>query len=265
VKQTINTTLAQAKRMGAPRAIALCQCFNGALEYQAGHWVEAEAALNESIRLYRELRAASGEAIAWQRLGVLQTARGQIETAMRSFEEGIAIAERAVMRAHCQVRLYASMTRNRLIVGDLQAAEQYLSLGLEMSESHGNCATCNALLLPAAISLRIAQGELRQAEPLCWQLERCAEEYASSMWLAMARQSRGELLAAQNWTEEALKRYEEAYRFYRAAGHDYEAARCLSAIADLHEVRCTSQDDQRAVDYRRRARTLFDRLGVVSP
>ena len=31
--------------MGAPRAIALCQCFTGALEFQAGHWVEAEAAL----------------------------------------------------------------------------------------------------------------------------------------------------------------------------------------------------------------------------
>ena len=47
----MDTTLAQARRMGAPRAIALCQCFNGALEYQAGHWREAEAALRESIRL----------------------------------------------------------------------------------------------------------------------------------------------------------------------------------------------------------------------
>ena len=50
--------------MGAPRAIALCQCFNGALEFQAGHWTEAETVLRESLRLYHELGAASGEALA---------------------------------------------------------------------------------------------------------------------------------------------------------------------------------------------------------
>jgi len=64
------TTQAQAKRMNAPRAIALCQCFNGALEFQAGRWDEAEAALRNSIQLHREIAAASGEALACQRLGV---------------------------------------------------------------------------------------------------------------------------------------------------------------------------------------------------
>lgn len=240
--------------MGAPRAIALCQCFYGALEYQAGHWDEARAALNESIKLYRELGAASGEALAWQRLGVLQTAQGQIEEAMSSFEEGIMAAERAVMRAHCQARLYASMTRNRLIAGDLQAADQSLALGLEMSKRHGNCATCDALLLPAAVSLCIAQRKLQQAEQFCRQLEHAAEQYASSIWVAMAKQSRGELLAAQNRPEEALERYQEAYGAYRAAGHDYEAARCLSVMADLHAVRSTSQDHQQAVAVRRQRR-----------
>ena len=81
VKQTVETTLQQARRMGAPRAIALCQCFSGALEYQAGHWQQAEAALRESIQLYRQIGAAVGEALACQRLGRLQTALGQLEKA----------------------------------------------------------------------------------------------------------------------------------------------------------------------------------------
>ena len=251
--------------MGAPRAIALCQCFYGALEFQAGHWDEAEASLRESIRLYRELGAASGEALAWQRLGVLQTARGQLEAGMSSFEEGIAAADRAVMRAHCQTRLYASMTRNRLMAGEVQAADQYLSLGLEMSKRHGNCATCDALLLPAAVSLRIAQGELQQAEGFCQQLEFAVEQYASSMWVAMARQSRGELLVAQNRLEQGLERYEEAYRAYRAVGYDYEAARCLSAMASLHAARRAPQDDQRAIAIREQARDIFEQLGVAYP
>ena len=70
----MTTTLAQAQRMGAGGAIALCHCFAGALEFQAGHWSTAEDALCKSIQLYREIGAASGEALACQRLGVLQTA-----------------------------------------------------------------------------------------------------------------------------------------------------------------------------------------------
>ncbi len=258
----MDTTLAQAKRMGAPRAVALCLCFSGALEYQTGHWEAAETALKESIRIYRELGAASGEALAWQRLGVLQTARGQLEAAMRSFGEGLAAAERAVMRAHCHARLYASMTRNRLAAGDLPTAEQYLSLGLEMSARHGNCATCDALLFPAAVSLRIAQGQVGPAEVFCRQLEEAAEQYASRMWVAMARQARGELLAAQQRFAEALERYQEAYEAYRAAGHDYEAARCLSAMADLHATR---NDPQRAMAIRRQAQELYQQLGAAVP
>src|SRR3970040_821714 len=126
VKQTVSTTLAQAQRMGAPRAVALCQCFNGALEFQAGRWIEAELVLRESVKLYREIGTASGEALALQRLGTLLTARGQLDEAMILFEEGVIAAERAIMRAHCLTRLYASMTRNRLMADEVDAADHYL-------------------------------------------------------------------------------------------------------------------------------------------
>jgi predicted negative regulator of RcsB-dependent stress response len=246
--------------MGAPRAIALCQCFNGALEYQAGHWDTAEEALQDSIRLYRELGAASGEALAWQRLGVLQTARGQLEDGLRSLEEGIQVAERAVMRAHCLSRLYASMTRNRLLISDLKAADEYLSVGLEMSQRHGNCATCNALLLPAAVSLRIAQGKTMEAEQFCQELEAAAEKYGSRMWVAMAKQARGEFLAHTGRVDEAISEYEQAYQAYLSAGHDYEAARCLEAAAELYRLRNENEDKQRAVETRKIAESLLERL-----
>ncbi|MCZ7567648.1 MAG: hypothetical protein M5U01_03505 [Ardenticatenaceae bacterium] len=222
--------------MGAPRAIALCQCFNGALEFQAGHWPEAEAALRESIRLYRDLGAASGEALSWQRLGVLQTARGQLDKAMSSFEEGISAAERAVMRAHCLMRLYASMTRNRLLAGDLIAADHFLVLGLSMSERHGQCATCYALLLPVAVSLRLAQGDLPAAEAFCRQLDRAAEHYGSRAWVAMARQSRGELAVAQVHLDEAFQAYTDAQAQYVAAGNEVEAERCRAALQQFERL-----------------------------
>src|SRR5260370_17224778 len=78
VKQAVTTTLAQAQRMGAPRAIALCHCFAGALEFQVGHWATAEDALRQSIQLYREISAASGEAVPCQRLALAQPAPGHL-------------------------------------------------------------------------------------------------------------------------------------------------------------------------------------------
>jgi tetratricopeptide (TPR) repeat protein len=284
----VGTTLAQARRMQAPRAIALCQCFNGALEFQAGHWEEAESALHESIKLYRDLGAAAGEALARQRLGVLQTTRGQFDEALRSFEEGIIVAERAVMRAHCLTRLYASMTHNRLMVDDIEAAHQYLALGLTMSERHGNCTTCHALLLPVAVSVRIAQGDFAAAEAFCRQLDEAAAQYASSTWVAMARQSRGALAvlllshhyqyhhhvamarqsrgalaAAQGNLDDALRYYAEAQARFAAAGNEYEAARCLSTAASLRLIRSAPGDTETADAELAEARHIFEQLGAA--
>jgi len=155
--------------MGATRAIALCHCFAGALEFQAGHWSTAETALRKSIQLYREIGAASGEALACQRLGVLQTAHGKLAEGLATLHEGLAAAERALMRAHCLTRVYAALARNRLAAADLSAADHALTLGLAMSERHGNCATCDALLLAVAISVRVTQGDFVAAETFCRQ------------------------------------------------------------------------------------------------
>jgi tetratricopeptide (TPR) repeat protein len=246
--------------MGAARAIALCQCFNGALEFQAGHWIEAESVLRESIRLYHELGAASGEALALQRLGMLLTARGQLNEAMALFEEGVIVAERATMRAHCLTRLYASMTQNRLMAGEIDIATHYLELGLSMSERHGHCATCHALLYPAAVSLYVAQGELSMAEASCQQLEVAAKRYQSRTWVAMARRARGELAAAQNDLETALKCYEEASEAFKASSNEYEAARCLTAIADIRRRRNLPGEKKIARSEASEAELILERL-----
>ena len=248
--------------MNAPRAIALCQCFNGALEFQAGHWREAEAALRESIRLHREIGAASGEALACQRLGVLLTARGDWDGGRAILEEGILAAERAILRAHCLVRLDAALARNRLEAGDLDAAEHALTLGLEMSQRHGHCASCDALLLPAAVSVRVKQGNLQAAEIFCEQLEEASVKYASRIWVAMARQARAELAAAQGKLDQAVRWYHEGYENFTIAGNDYEAARCLSASSEIRLQRRALRDDLIAQEAQTEARQIYARLRV---
>ena len=126
---------------------------------------------------------------------------------MDVMQEGVVVAERAVMRAHCLTRLYAAMARNRLDAGDMPTAVQTLALGLAMSERHGNCTTCDALLLPVAVSVWIGQGNVEEAESFCTQLEEAAEQYRSRIWVATARQARGELDLALGEMEEALSRF----------------------------------------------------------
>ncbi|MGH2594173.1 MAG: hypothetical protein ACRDGG_11740 [Anaerolineae bacterium] len=257
------TTQEQARRMNAPRAIALCQCFNGALEFQAGRWAEAEAALRDSIQVHREIAAASGEALACQRLGVLLTARGQLDEGLAILEEGVVAAERALLRAHCLARLYASMTRNRLKAGELDVAEQYLALGLALGERHGNCATCDSLLFPAAVSVRVAQRDFAAAESFCQRMDAAAEKYSSRIWIAMARQARGELAAARGDLDEALTCYTEAHAAYSTAGNEYEAARCLDAMAALRQTRHAGGDLEMAQAAQAEARQIYERLGAA--
>lgn len=248
--------------MNAPRAIALCKCFAGALEFQAGNWDVAETALRESIRLYREIGAASGEALACQRLAVVLTARGRLEEGLATLHEGQAAAERALMRAHCLTRIYAAMAHNRLAANDLAAAASALELGLSMGKRHGNCATCDALLLPAAVSVRVTQKDFVAAEDFCDRLDQAAKQYASQMWVAMAHQARAELAEARGNPDDAIDYYRSAHDAFMKAGHDYEAARCLQALASVYANRNLMDDKQKARDASLQSEAILKRLGL---
>ncbi|MBW7885898.1 MAG: hypothetical protein H3C34_25360 [Caldilineaceae bacterium] len=219
--------------MGAPRAIALCQSFNGALEFQVQHWHEAEAALQESIQLFRQIGAADGEALSCQRLGLLWTARGRLAGALSVLEDGVFAAKRAKMRAHVQGRLHAAIAQNHLLAGDLPAAHEALAMGQALAESHGHCALCEALLLPVAVSVRIAQGDLDAAEDFCRQLDEATTRYGSRSWVALAAKARGELAAAQGDISGARAHYQAAQAGFAAAKNQYAAAQCGEAMARL--------------------------------
>lgn len=219
--------------MGAPRAIALCQSFNGALEFQVGHWAEAEESLHESIRLFQEIGAADGEALSYQRLGMLLSAQGQLAEGLSALEQGIVAAKHAKLRAHLQGRLYAAIARNRLLAGDVPAADDALSLGEALTESHGHCALCEALLLPVAVSVRIAQGELASAAEYCRQLDKSATRYGSDTWMALAAQARGELAAAQGDVHHAVTHYTAARTYFQKAKNEYAVGQCSDALAKL--------------------------------
>lgn len=219
--------------MGATRAVAICQSVNGALEFQAEHWEASEAALRESISLSRQLGAGLGEAVGSERLGNLLTAQGRLQESLAVLQEGLIAAKRGSKRSHTLARLYGAMARNRLAAEDVPAAAEALSLGLHMAEEHGRCGTCEKVLLPVAVSVHIAQGDLLQAEAYCRQLDREAERFNSHVWRALAARAWGELAATEGYPADAVGHYLRAQAGFEAGGNRYEAAQCRKSVDHL--------------------------------
>jgi tetratricopeptide (TPR) repeat protein len=233
IRSAVDQTLEQAQRMKAPRAVALCENFGGMLDFQAGRWHEAEAQLRQAIDRFRQVGSASGEALSLQRLAVLLTARGDLETARKLLDEGLVVGGRAAMRSHCLTRIHASLARNRLAARDRDAARASLEEGLAEAARHGHCATCSALLLPEAVRVALAWKNLPEAESFAQTLDEVAERFASRAWTAMAQQTRGRVLAARGNVDEAFEAFERARAAFDAIGSPYEAARCVMAQSHL--------------------------------
>jgi len=242
--------------MGAPRAKALCLNFGGALDFQGGRWDEAEEGLRGAVKLYREVGSAAGEALSLQRLGVLLTARGHLEESSQVLMDGLIVGQRAAMRSHCLTRLHASIIRNRLADGDRQGIEDSLAEGLEAARRHGDCVTCNALLVPEAVRAHIHLGQSEAARELCEKLQSTAAEFGSQVWHAMAAQCSGRVLLSEGKRSKAAAALEQAQHGYAAAGQPYEVARCQMLLAD-----CIS-DAAKAETMRDAAAVVFRKLAA---
>ncbi|HXJ22114.1 MAG TPA: BTAD domain-containing putative transcriptional regulator [Polyangia bacterium] len=233
IRSAVERTMQQAQRMKAPRAVALCENFSGMLDFQGGRWNEAEAQLRQAIERFRLVGSASGEALSLQRLAVLFTARGEVEASRRLLDEGLVVGGRAAMRSHCLTRIHASLARNRMAAGDREGARASLQEGLAEAERHGNCATCSALLLPEAVRVELAWGEIERADAYAGQLDEVAQRFGSRAWTAMADHARGRVLAARGQIDPAFQALESARVAFEAVGAPYDAARCVMAQSRL--------------------------------
>jgi DNA-binding SARP family transcriptional activator/tetratricopeptide (TPR) repeat protein len=262
-RAAVDQMLDQARRMRAPRAIALCENFAGALDFQGGRWKKAESRLELALEGFRQVGSASGEALSLQRLAVLLTARGELERARALLDEGIVVGGRAAMRSHILTRLHASLVRNRLAASDRDGAELSLQEGLAEAARHGHCATCNALLLPEAVRVELFGDNARKADEYATRLEEVAIRFHSRAWTAMARRARGRVLAACGKVELAFDAIEEARTAFDEIEDPYEAARCLMAQSRLFESgQCKAE--ARASALAEAAGRVFTALGAAN-
>ena len=248
--------------MGAPRAVALCFNFRGALNFQSGYWSDAETGLRDAVDIYRQVGSAAGEALSLQRLGVLLTAKGELDEAQECLNSGLVVAERAAMRSHCLTRLHASLIRNRLAADDKEGLDLSLAEGLEVAKRHGDCVTCNALLLPEVAAAEIKRGNIDAADKAAQQLAKTAEEFDSRSWAAMAAQARGRVALAQGNTEEATTLFDNAFTAFNEVGQPYDAARCRRLQAESRRAAGGKGSKKEADELAAEAQSMFDDIGA---
>jgi DNA-binding SARP family transcriptional activator/tetratricopeptide (TPR) repeat protein len=233
VERAAAALLSRARDRAAADAVASSVYARGALALAAGRFDLAEAALREALEAFRAVGSALGEALTLERLGTLATVSGRLEAGMDLVTEGVVAAERGLLRRHALTRLHAAEARNRLAAGALYAAEDAIREASETAARHGDCVVCDASFRPELVRVALARGRIAEAEAEVGQLEDLARQRGGRGVHAVARLARGRVLAVQGRAGDALAAFAAAATAFRAAGLDYDAARCLRLATRL--------------------------------
>ena len=211
--------------------------------------------------------------------GAWPDALEEAERASRRFEE--AVNQAAAAKA-CY--LQGEVQRLRGEFGQAEEAYRHASrLGLEpqpgwalLRLAQGNAAAADAAirralgettdrprragLLPAAVEILLANGEVRDARHACQELERIAAEYESEMLRAMHAHVRGAVELATGDAAGALKSLREAAQVWQELEAPYEAARARMLVGQA--CRALGDEDAFALELGA-ARSLFEELGAT--
>ena len=223
----------RARQRDALDAVAAGRIGEGTAALAAGDLDVAEVALRDALARHRAAGSALGEALALERLGTLLTVRGRLDDALDLIHDGVVVAERASLRRHALARLHAAQARNRLAAGALYAAEDAVREASETAARHGECAACDAAFRPELVRVALARGRVGDADAEATLLEELARRRGGRVIVAVARLARARVLGARGRAEDALAALAAARSAFVAAGHRYEAARCVRLEARL--------------------------------
>jgi len=263
VERSVKDALAQAQAVGNLRAMAVCEHALGSLHFVVGRWPESRDELASSIRLARAVGASQAAVIGEQRLGLLETATGQTTDGRRRLERALAEAQDAdslITHHHSRTRILATLARNRLQTGALDAARDSVDRAFAAQRDLGGCVTCDALLYPTAVPVYLATGAIDLATQASRQADATAGSFGSRAWVAAADQARGLVLAARGEDQAADASLSAAVATFERLGQPYDLARALSALAVVRARAPRRRDG--AAELSQRADGLYRALGA---
>jgi ATP/maltotriose-dependent transcriptional regulator MalT len=242
-------TMRWCERMpGAGPFLGICRVHRAQVLRVRGAWQEAE---REVVRVCETVPhfdvGIVGE--AHYQLGDLRRQRGDLAGAEAAFA-----AARRLGRDPQPGMALVHLARG-------QTATAATSIAVALATVAGD-PLARARLLPAAVEITVAAGDLGRARAASDELQDLAATYATTGFAAQAAYARGLLLLAGGDAEAALARLRQAQRAWQDLGAPYETARTRVLLASAYGL---LRDREAARIEHAAARDELARLGAAWP
>lgn len=210
-----------------------------------GWWPDALSEVDRALEHHARPAGQLAIGAAYYQQGELHRLRGEVEQAEAAYQE----ARRRGRQPQPGLAL--------LRLADGQVAEAEAAIRRALAESVHP--TMRSRLLPAAVEVLLAAGDLAGARETCDELEATAAGYGSQMLAAVAAQSRGTVLVAADEPEDALPLLRRALEQWHGLDVPYEAARVLVLVGQASRA---LGDEEGAHSEWAAARETFADLGA---
>ncbi|WP_052667041.1 LuxR C-terminal-related transcriptional regulator [Nitriliruptor alkaliphilus] len=230
---------------GSGPFLGICRVHRAQIMQVRGAWDEAE---REATLVTRELTELDLPIVAEAHylLGELGRQRGDASAAEAAFREGHRLGRDP----------QPGLALLRLALGDVEAAAASIRTGLTAA---GEDPLGRARLLPAAVEIALAEGDLDQAHAWSDELSGAADRYGTSSFQLAALHARGSVLLASGDARTAAPVLRDALRTGRLVDAPYDLARTRLLLADVYR---SLGDEASAALERETAESTFGKLGV---
>ena len=234
------------KRQGVSGFPGICRVHRAEIMDFRGSWADAE---REAKRACEELGRydlmLSGE--AQYAVGEVRLRVGDLEGAREAFRQAHELSREPE----------PGRSLLRLVQGDAPGANISIKRALAGVESR---AFIQARLLPAAVEIGLAAGDLDSVAEHVAELEQIAGSFRTTAVTAAAEYARGLLLLAQGDAATALARQRHAVELWHEIGAPYETARARTALGEA--FRADGDEDAARLELDS-AKAGFERLGAL--
>ncbi|MGH2682114.1 MAG: tetratricopeptide repeat protein, partial [Actinomycetota bacterium] len=239
-----------AKRWCERQSIAgfpgICRVHRADVIRLLGHWAEAEREARQACSELEDAGLLMFAGEGFYEIGVIRLRMGDLEA-----------AEDAFRQAHEKGRdPQPGIALLRLARGKVDGAQAAIGRALEEATVRLD----RAKLLPTAVEIAVAAGDLEAARVEADELESIAEEFSSPALRAEAAMGRGALQLAEGDPASACRSLKRSWQLWREVDAPYEAARARLLLGEAYRAQ---GDEESALLELQAARSAFERLGAA--
>jgi tetratricopeptide (TPR) repeat protein len=223
-----------------------CRIHRAEILQLRGEWTEALAEARGAIRRSLQAESASAAGEACYRQGEVHRLRGDLPRAERSYRDASAHGREP----------QPGLALLRLAHGEAERARSCIARALAETEE----SLARVWLLPAAVDIELAAGDVERAEAAARELQEIGERYSSPLVLAGASCAAGAVALARGRANAARESLRVGRRIWQDLDAPYEAGQARVRLALAYRA---AGDEEAARLELGSARSTFVRLGAV--